>query len=131
MKRINSCSRIFTFNKKYFILLLFVFIIELFIALYVRDGFIRPYGGDILAVLFVYYFLKIFLKLDNLLLASFALFFAFLIEIAQYFNVLVFLRLENSNLARIILGNSFSWGDIACYFVGILLILFLLPKKLR
>lgn len=41
-----------------FILLLFV---EIMIALYVHDSFVRPYLGDVLAVVVVYCFIRIFI----------------------------------------------------------------------
>ena len=37
-----------------------IFCIEALIALYVRDNFIRPYVGDILVVVLVYSFVRMF-----------------------------------------------------------------------
>jgi hypothetical protein len=39
--------------------------------------------------------------------------------------------LQNSKIARAILGNSFSWLDIACYITGILFIIFIEKKALK
>ncbi len=38
----------------YLIAALFIFAVEVVIALYVRDDFVRPYLGDVLAVMLVY-----------------------------------------------------------------------------
>ncbi len=43
-----------TFRPVYALATALVFIIEVLIALYMHDAFIRPYGGDILAVILVY-----------------------------------------------------------------------------
>ena len=45
----------------YIISFLLIFCIEVLIALYVRDNFIRPYVGDMLVVVLVYSFARIFL----------------------------------------------------------------------
>ena len=45
----------------YIISFLLIFCIEVLIALYVRDNFIRPYVGDMLVVVLVYSFVRIFL----------------------------------------------------------------------
>ena len=51
-----------TFLPKNLLYTALLFLTEVFIALYINDAFIRPYGGDILVVLLVYYFLKTFIK---------------------------------------------------------------------
>ena len=45
-----------TWNKRtaYLLATLLIFLLELFIALFVRDNFIRPYVGDMLVVVLVY-----------------------------------------------------------------------------
>ena len=47
----------------YIISFLVIFCIEVFIALYVRDSFVRPYMGDALVVVLVYSFVRIFIGL--------------------------------------------------------------------
>ena len=42
----------------YIISFLVIFCIEVFIALYVRDSFVRPYMGDALVVVLVYSFVR-------------------------------------------------------------------------
>lgn len=112
-----------TFNKKYFLLSVLLFIIEVLIALYVHDKIIRPYVGDVLVVLLIYCFFKSFLKLPVLPLAVGVLLFAFTVEILQYFKIVEVLGLEHSKLARIIIGTSFAWMDILTYIIGFAIIL--------
>ena len=42
----------------YIISFLVIFCIEVLIALYVRDNFVRPYIGDVLVVVLVYSFVR-------------------------------------------------------------------------
>lgn len=39
-----------TFNKKYFLIAILVFVIEVMIAIFLHDKFVRPYLGDVLVV---------------------------------------------------------------------------------
>lgn len=56
-------------NKTYLILTIFLFVIEVLIALFVHDNFIRPYVGDVLVVILIYCFVKSFLDLPEFVLA--------------------------------------------------------------
>lgn len=118
------------FNLRFFIITLILFLVEVFIALFVHDTFIRPFVGDVIVVWLIYYFLRTFLKIKPIYLAWFTLIFSFAVETAQYFKLVTILGLQNNKLARIVIGTSFSWGDMLCYFVGFLL-LFLFDKDLR
>lgn len=112
-----------TFNKKYFALTILIFIVEVLIALFVHDSFIRPYLGDILVVILIYCFLKSFLKLSVITTALIVLLFSFTIELLQFLNIVEKLHLENSKLARTIIGTSFSWADLLMYSIGIVIVL--------
>ena len=112
-----------TFNKKYFALTILLFAIEVLIALFIHDNFIRPYLGDVLVVVLIYCFIKSFLKLQVLLVAVFVLAFSFSIELLQYLNIVEKLGLENSKLARTVIGTSFAWIDLITYVVGIFIVL--------
>ena len=95
--------------------------VEVLIALYVRDSFIRPYFGDVLAVVTVYCFCRVFLKTGGLL-PLWVFLFAVLVEVTQYFHLVQVLGLGGIAPLRILLGGTFDWGDIACYGVGALLL---------
>jgi len=110
----------FYFHKGYFLLFLLLLGLEIVIAAYVHDSFIRPYGGDYLVVIFLYSLVRSFLDLSVRLAAILVLLFSYLIETLQYFHFADHLGLKASSLARILLGSYFSWTDILCYTLGIM-----------
>jgi hypothetical protein len=112
-----------TFNKNYFGFTILIFLIEVLIALYVNDSFVRPYLGDVLVVILIYCFLKSFLKLPVLTAAIAVLVFSFTIEFLQFLNIVEKLGLEKSKIARTVIGTSFSWIDLLSYIVGITIVL--------
>ena len=118
------------FDKKSFTIAIIIFLIEVIIALYIKDKIIRPFVGDILVVIFIYYFIKAFINTKAINIAIFTLTFSFVVEILQYFNFVEIIGLGHNKAARIIIGTSFSWIDLLCYFVGFLS-LFLLDKDLK
>ncbi len=105
----------------YAIAFIVIFAIEVLIALFVRDSFIRPYGGDILVTILICCFARIFFpqKIKSLPLLVFL--FALAVEIGQYFDFVTLLGLGESRFFRILLGTSFSVFDILCYGVGCLI----------
>jgi hypothetical protein len=118
-------------NKTYLTLAVFIFVIEVLIALYVRDNFIRPYVGDVLVVILMYCFVKAFLEVPALALAGGVLLFAFAIEGLQYVKVVQVLGLENSSLVRTVLGTSFAWLDMLAYVVGTGIVLMAERNQIR
>lgn len=120
----------FKFDKKSFLIASILFFVEVIIALFIKDKIIRPFVGDILVVIFVYYFIKAFIKVKPINIAIFTLLFSFLIEFLQYFNFVNLIGLGHNKAARIIIGTSFSWIDLVCYFIGFIL-LFIIDKDLR
>lgn len=119
----RSIAQMVTFNKNYFAVTILLFIIEVLIALFVNDMFIRPYLGDVLVVILIYCFIKSFFKLPILPVAIFVLIFSFTIEFLQYLNIVEKLHLENSKIARTVLGTSFAWVDLLCYIIGIAVVI--------
>lgn len=113
----------FRFHKTYFILAVLLFLIEVAIALFVRDRFVRPYVGDFLVVIFLYCFFRSFLKTPYRIVALYVLLFSYLIEWSQYYHLIKRLGLQQSRLAHLILGSGFEWLDLLAYTLGILLVL--------
>ena len=113
----------FTFNLKYLLLTVFIFAIELAIALFVKDTIIRPFVGDVLVVVLIYCFLSIFLNFSHWKVAVGVLIFAYCIEILQYFDYVKLLGLENNRILSIAMGRTFEWTDFLAYFTGFLLII--------
>jgi len=112
-----------TFNKKYLILFVTILLCELYIGFFVHDNIIRPYIGDLLVVILIYAFLKIFIPKKQVFIAFVTFIFACFIEFAQYFNLISLLGLEENKIARVLIGTSFSWIDILAYFGGFLIII--------
>lgn len=104
----------FTFNRKYFIVAVLLFIIEVLIAVYIRDSFVRPYAGDFLVVLLLYSFVKSFLKISVKKAIFGVLLFSWLVEGLQYIEIIKLLEL-NDIILRVVLGNHFEWLDMLIY----------------
>lgn len=113
----------FKFNIKYFLLAFLLFWVEVYIDLYVHDPFIRPSFGDFLIVIFLYCFLKSFIKIPVMTAALVTLFIAYAIEVSQYFYFVYAMGWGNSHLARAIFGTTFQWSDLLMYTLGILLVI--------
>jgi hypothetical protein len=112
-----------TFNLKYFLLAIIFFITEVFIALFVRDGFIRPYVGDYLVVMLIYCAVKTFAKAAPLKTAAGVLIFSYVIEVLQYLDIVERLGLSGNAIAKTVIGYGFEWWDILAYTLGVITIL--------
>ena len=110
------------FSAPYFLLALVLFGLELAIALWVRDAFVRPYLGDVLVVILLYAFVQAFLEVPFGLLSLSVWLFSFLIEGLQYLRLVEWLGWEKYALARTVLGTSFAWADLLAYSAGAVLI---------
>lgn len=119
----------FSFNKKYFLAAVILFVIEVLIALYVNDAIIRPYVGDFLVVMLLYCSVQAFFRIPCVPAAIGVLLFAYLIEILQYFQIIHRLGLQHSKLATVIIGSSFEWIDIIAYTAGVAFILTIDRKR--
>jgi hypothetical protein len=108
-----------TFNRTYFAIALLSFTIEVLIAVFVRDNFVRPYLGDVLVVILIYCFVKSFFHFPVVPLAVAVLTFSFAIETLQYLNIVETLGLERSTVARTVIGTSFAWMDLLAYMAGV------------
>lgn len=111
------------FRRNYFILTALLFLVEVCIALFVNDRFIRPYAGDFLVVILIYCFVRSFFNVPVNQTAIGVLIFAFVIEGLQYIQLVNILGLQNSKLASVVLGNSFSWMDMITYVLGIVFVM--------
>lgn len=96
-----------------------LFVVEVLIALYVRDAIIRPYGGDFLATIFVYTGLRsVFRWVRNVRLAGAAFAISTFVELIQLFKVPTRFGWDNYDILRIGLGTTFQWGDLLAYALG-------------
>ena len=111
------------FHKNYFIAAVFLFLVEVFIAVFIKDRFVRPYGGDFLVVILIYCFIKSFWNGSPFRVCLYVLLFAFLVEVGQHFQLATLLGLNHSELARVVIGTGFDWGDLLAYTLGVLTVL--------
>jgi uncharacterized membrane protein len=119
----ERCSMKFGFYKKYAILSIGLFVVEICIALFINDRLIRPFIGDMLVVILIFSICRSVIKVNHFRLALCVLFFALAVEIGQYFNMISILGLQQNELAGIIIGTTFDFHDLLAYTAGILLIL--------
>lgn len=87
---------------------------ETLIALFVHDNFVRPYLGDVLAVICVYFFARIFLLEKPRFLSVYVTAFAFCVELVQLTSLSDMLP----EPLGIIIGGTFDFADLLCYLTG-------------
>ncbi len=114
----------------YISLTVFLLAVEVLIALFVRDRIVRPYIGDMLVVVVIYTFVRIWILDSVPLLPLYVFLFATVVEISQYFNLVELLGVSDSKFMRILLGTSFDVKDIVCYAVGCVLV-WVAERKIR
>ena len=106
----------------YFVAFILILAIEVYIALFVHDAFVRPYVGDALVVVVIYFFVRIFVTESCRLLPLYIFVFAVGVEVLQYFRIVERMGLECNIFLRTLIGTSFDWMDILCYGVGCMLL---------
>ncbi len=115
----NAVKINFKFYYKSFLIAIFIFVVEVLIATELKNiFFVRAYLGDVFVVMLMYYFIKAFFDFNPTKLIVGIFIFSCLIEFAQYFHFGELLGFKDTRIVMIMLGNSFSWIDILCYFAG-------------
>lgn len=106
-------------TRKYFAALSAILLTaEIFIALFVRDSFIRPYGGDILVTVLLCCIVRTVFPKGIKYLPVWIFLFAAAVETAQYYDIVSLMGLSHIPFFNILIGSVFSWEDIVCYGVG-------------
>lgn len=107
-------------NRRIVYLLIFcgLLAVEVCIALFVNDAFIRPYVGDMLVTLLLCSLCRVIVPNQVRLLPLYVFIFAASVEVSQYFDLVALLGLADNRILSIALGRTFSWIDIVCYAVG-------------
>ena len=103
----------------FLIIFLILLVSEFAIGNFLHGGFIRSYFGDVLIVLLLHAFVRIFVPDRFWLLGISVLVFSVFVEFTQRIPLVDFLGIEN-RFIRTLMGTSFSWWDIVCYVVGFL-----------
>ena len=104
----------------YIILFVIITAVEVMIALFCHDGFVRYYLGDVIVVWAVYCFVQIFLcgRFSSCGVALGVMIFAFIVEFLQGVNIVDLIGLGDIPFFRVLIGTSFSPVDLLCYAVG-------------
>ena len=93
-------------------------IMEICIALFVQDAFVRPYVGDMLVTLLLCCMARVVFPEKTRLLPLFVFLVATCVEVGQYFDLVALLGFEDNRFISIALGSTFSLLDIVCYAAG-------------
>ena len=92
--------------------------VEVCIALFINDAFVRPYVGDMLVTLLLCCLCRVIFPYKVRFLPLFVFVFAACVEIGQYFDLVALFGLADNRILSIALGRTFSWLDLVCYAVG-------------
>ena len=104
----------------YALMFITLFCVEVCIALFVHDDFVRPYIGDVLVTVLLCCLCRIVLPRGVPALPLYVFVFAALVEAAQYVDVVKLLGWGDNAFLSTIIGRTFSWADILCYGTGCL-----------
>ena len=110
---------VFAFSPRHMLLAIALFLLEVVIATHLSQvTWIRAYLGDVLVVVLLYAAIRSVVRVDDhaLLLGVFGL--ACAMEVAQYFVLAERLGYVRGDVMYTLIGNTFSWADIACYAIG-------------
>ncbi|MCX7711014.1 MAG: DUF2809 domain-containing protein [Clostridia bacterium] len=94
----------------------------LIVIFFSQNPFVRGFTGDILVILLIYFFVKIFHDFHPAKLATYTLVFAFTTEFLQYLRLIRYLGLEQNLVARIVIGSVFDPLDLIAYAIGTVLV---------
>lgn len=113
------------FNLSYFLLSVFIFIVEVSIATIFKDWyFVCAFLGDILVVILLYTLACSFFKVRKITILVLSIFaFSVVVEVLQYFKIAEHWGFKEGSIGYIVIGNYFSWEDIVCYAIGCLVVL--------
>ena len=92
--------------------------VEILIALFIKNPVIRGSLGDVLVVILIYCFIQSFLSVDKLKTIIGVGLFAIAIEISQAFDLVEKLNLQDNKWISIALGRTFDFNDLWAYIAG-------------
>ena len=107
---------------KYIIILAVIIAAEVMIALFVHDGFVRPYLGDVIVVWAVYCLIQAVTggRGNHYITAAGVMLFAFAVEFLQKIHIADILHLGGIKFFRVLIGTNYSPADLICYAAGTL-----------
>ncbi len=99
-----------------------VLLAEIGIALFVRDRWVRPHGGDVLAVILVYVAVRAVTRWSVGTSVTVALGVAVAVELGQYVGILRRIGLDHVPVVRVVMGTGFDPADFVSYGIGGLIV---------
>lgn len=109
-------------NIKYIFAFLILLAIEILIALFMHDKFIRPYIGDVFVIILLYCLIRSFVRKVKFL-PYYLFLLGVIVEITQYFKIVYLLNLQDNKILSIIAGSSFDIKDILCYLAAMIILI--------
>lgn len=106
------------FSVRYLLLTIAIFLLEVAIAVWGGQSLLRTFGGDVLVVVLLYCAVRTLLVSESPKVVAAVCAFAFAVEFIQYFDPIGRLGLEDHRVLSIVVGRTFSWGDLLAYAVG-------------
>ncbi len=106
------------FDKKYALYFTGLLIVEILIALFVKNEIIRGSVGDVLVVILIYCFIQTFFNFDKKKTIIGVGIFAVLVEISQALNLVEKLNLQDNRFFATVLGTTFDLNDLWAYVAG-------------
>lgn len=106
----------------YIVATLILLAVEVCIALFVHDNFVRPYIGDVLVVVVIYTFVRIWIPEKIRLLPFYIFVFAAGVEMLQYFRIVEVLGWQGNTFLAVLVGSVFDVKDIICYGIGCIIL---------
>ena len=110
------------FDPASFLRAVLLFGILVLLAVFGRDlGWVRGFMGDVLAVAWVFYAIRAFVRADPASIAVVAFAAGAAVELVQYVLTVIDVRIPNRTL-RIVFGATPDWWDILAYAIGAVLV---------
>jgi len=97
-----------------------VLFVEVCIALFAHDAFIRPYLGDVLVSVLICCLGRTLFPQGVQALPMYVFLFSAAVELGQYFDIVAHLGLADNRFFSVLLGRTFSVADLFCYAAGCL-----------
>ena len=107
-------------NKKrnLFLAILHFLICLIIVKVFRYSGFIRGFLGDVFFMGLMFYSLKSIYDFNKEKLLLNLLFLAYIVEISQYFKILVYLNVSNNAFLKLLFGATFDVMDLIAYTIG-------------
>ncbi len=90
----------------------------LIVLLFSEMPFIRGLVGDVIIVVFIYYFIMTLKEFSSIYVVIFTLVLALITEVLQYFHFASILGLQHNKIAQLVIGSIFDPMDMIAYTVG-------------